>query len=69
MSKNHEKWLFGTDRMITALNEDAGAEPEGILRNVHMAVDRFVGTAEQFDDITMLCLKYLGSDTRGESHE
>ena len=44
------------------LNEDAGAEPEGILRNVHMAVDRFVGTAEQFDDITMLCLEYRGAD-------
>ena len=60
VSKNHEKWLFGTDRMITALNEDVAAEPEQVLRNVRLAVKRFVGTAEQFDDLTMLCLEYRG---------
>ena len=50
--------LFGTDRMIEALNSDAGAAPEQILKNVRAAVDGFVKDAEQFDDLTMLCLEY-----------
>ena len=52
--------LFGTERMIAALNEDPGAAPEDILHNVRRAVDDFVQKAEQFDDLTMLCLEYRG---------
>jgi sigma-B regulation protein RsbU (phosphoserine phosphatase) len=59
---NTENALFGTDRMIDALNTDASAGPEGVLRNVRASVDEFVGIAEQFDDITMLCLEYRGSE-------
>ena len=32
-----------------------------LLENVRVAVDRFVGDATQFDDLTMLCLEYKGS--------
>ena len=60
---NAEQELFGTDRMIAALNEDASAAPEELLKNVRKAVDAFVKDAEQFDDLTMLCLKYNGPDT------
>ena len=52
--------MFGTDRMIEALNIDAGAEPEEILRIVRREVDGFVGAAEQFDDLTMVCVEYRG---------
>ncbi|MBR0162478.1 MAG: SpoIIE family protein phosphatase [Oscillospiraceae bacterium] len=52
--------LFGTERMLNALNEEPDAAPEKILRNVHQAVDDFVKDAEQFDDVTMLCLEYKG---------
>ncbi len=52
--------MFGTDRMIEALNTCAGASPEEILKCVTDAVDAFVGEAAQFDDITMLCLEYKG---------
>ena len=52
--------LFGIDRTIEALKEDTSADPEAVLRNVRAAVDRFVGEAEQFDDLTMLCLEYKG---------
>ena len=52
--------LFGTERMLDALNQDAAAPPRQILRNVMKSIKRFVGDAEQFDDITMLCLKYVG---------
>ena len=57
------KELFGTDRMLAALNADASAAPEEILKQVRGAVDGFVKDAEQFDDLTMLCLEYRGGNT------
>jgi hypothetical protein len=36
--------------------------PESVLESVRTAVDRFAGIAEQFDDLTMLCLEYRGAD-------
>ena len=53
--------LFGTDRMIVALNQNPAADPKEILSNVRASVDEFVGGAEQFDDLTMLCLEYKGT--------
>ena len=52
---------FGTERMVNALNLDPSAAPEQILKNVRKAVDEFVKEAEQFDDLTMLCLEYNGN--------
>ena len=58
-----EKELFGTDRMLAALNDTPGdATPEDILKNVRKHVDIFVGEAEQFDDLTMLCIEYKGPE-------
>ena len=57
---NAENELFGTERMLDALNEDPDADPQTILKNVREGIDGFVSGAEQFDDITMLCLKYYG---------
>ncbi len=52
--------MFGIERMIDALNEEPDAGPERLIKNVRRAVDDFVHGAEQFDDLTMLCLEYLG---------
>ena len=52
--------LFGTERMVAALNEKPDAKPEEVLNNMRDAVNRFVKDAEQFDDLTMLCLEYTG---------
>ena len=38
----------------------ADRSPEELLACVKSAVDVFVGEAEQFDDLTMLCLEYKG---------
>lgn len=57
-----EKRLFGTERMLSALNGEPDARPKKVLENVRRAVDGFVGDAEQFDDLTMLCLEYFGSE-------
>lgn len=51
--------LFGLTRTLQALNQDGG-DPRTDLERVHSAVNAFVGDAEQFDDITMLCLEYRG---------
>ena len=56
--------LFGTERMLGALNAFAESSPREILTGVKDAVDAFVGEAEQFDDMTMLCLTYKGPNTR-----
>ena len=37
------------------------ASRKPILRRVRSAVDDFVGDAEQFDDLTMMCLEYKGA--------
>ena len=50
--------MFGTERMTEALNRDPEAPPEKVLENVRTAVREFVRDAEQFDDLTMLCLEY-----------
>ena len=55
-----EKELFGTDRMLEALNSQPDALPDQILANVRKHIDGFVKDAEQFDDLTMLCLEYKG---------
>ena len=52
--------LFGTDRMVDALNRVKAGSPEEILAGVDSAVNDFVKEAEQFDDLTMLCLEYKG---------
>ncbi len=54
--------MFGTERMIAALNAEPDASPEGLIKNVRRAVDGFVRDAEQFDDMTMPCLEYRGPD-------
>ena len=55
-----ENRMFGTERMLEALNREWEAAPQTILSNVTKAVNAFVNDAEQFDDLTMLCLEYKG---------
>ena len=59
---NANNELFGTDRMVEALNRNPGAEPEELLRNVRNSIDAFVGEAPQFDDTTMMGLHYTGTE-------
>ena len=61
---NAEQELFGTERMIDALNEHPDVAPVEILKNVRASVDGFVKEAEQFDDLTMLCVEYKGGEAK-----
>ena len=55
---NIEQELFGETRLLAVLN---GATAESVTekcKTVKRAIDAFVGEAEQFDDITMLSLRF-----------
>ena len=66
---NADRELFGLDRTREALNAAKDEPPEGILRSVDDAVARFVGDAEQFDDLTMLCIEYRGKPEEAQNEE
>ena len=51
---------FGIERVLTALNRDPEASPQQLIGSVRKDIDSFVNGAEQFDDITMLCIEYKG---------
>ncbi|WP_051656632.1 PP2C family protein-serine/threonine phosphatase [Butyrivibrio sp. AE3004] len=59
---NSKNDLFGTDRMLSALNENMEASPAELDKKVRERIYQFVKDAPQFDDITMLCLKFNGSN-------
>jgi sigma-B regulation protein RsbU (phosphoserine phosphatase) len=52
--------LFGNERLLAALNKNPDAAPEELLGTLREDIDTFVGEAPQFDDITMLCIKFFG---------
>lgn len=52
------KELFGEDRLIESLNENDNLSVEKLCNKVKSNVDKFVGNALQFDDITMLAVKF-----------
>ena len=60
--------LYGTDRMLAKLNETVGCGAEEVLAAMKKDVDDFTGEAPQFDDVTMLYLKFTGG-TAQEMHE
>ncbi len=57
---NSANELFGTDRMVEALRACEDSSPADLLTGVRARVDAFVGSAPQFDDLTMLCLRCSG---------
>lgn len=58
---NLQEEQFERERLLASLNEIPGASPIELLGQVKGNIDRFVGDAAQFDDITMLCMRYYGS--------
>lgn len=58
---NSDNALFGTERMLAALNAAPTAAPMELLHSVRRDIDGFVKEAPQFDDITMLCFELKGN--------
>ena len=59
-AKNVQGEQFELKRIVEALNTAPDSSPKELLDNVHRLADAFVGGAEQFDDLTMLCIEYKG---------
>ncbi|MBR0233906.1 MAG: SpoIIE family protein phosphatase [Synergistaceae bacterium] len=59
---NSSEELYGTDRMIKDLNKYTDSKIDELLINMKKEVDKFTGDAPQFDDITMLGLRYFGTN-------
>ena len=55
---NTENKLYGEDRLLIFMNQNASAEATEFLPALKANIDEFVGEAPQFDDITMLMFDY-----------
>ena len=53
-----ENKLYGEDRLLAFMNQNASAEATEFLPALKANIDEFVGEAPQFDDITMLMFDY-----------
>jgi sigma-B regulation protein RsbU (phosphoserine phosphatase) len=62
---NVNQKLYGEERLIKFLNKNNDTNPKNICNKIKEDVDKFVGEAPQFDDITLLALnlKCIRSDT------
>ena len=61
-STDSDKEMYGTERMLQALNEVKSESPKVVLEHMIQSALAFSGEAPQFDDTTMLCLDYYGSE-------
>ena len=50
--------LYGEERLLIFVNSLETIEPESLCKLIKEDVDKFVGTAPQFDDITMLAVNF-----------
>ena len=51
-----ENNMYGTDRLLEAMNSKEHTDPLELLRSITDNVDQFVGEADRFDDMTMLAV-------------
>ncbi len=54
--------MFGEDRLKASLDANGALDVESLCKRVRVDVDAFVGGAPQFDDMTMLALRYMGKE-------
>ncbi len=59
-AKNPNGEFYKMDRLVEALNRVKDEKSEDIVRNVKLDIEKFEEGAEQYDDITMMCLEYFG---------
>ena len=67
-AKNSAHKQFGMERLQAALSS-CGESPRAVLENIVQRVHRFVGDAEQSDDLTMLAIRYTPNRSDSASVE
>ena len=55
---NTEQQLYGEDRLLEFMNANKSTDAKKLLPKLKANIDKFVGEAPQFDDITMLMFDY-----------
>ncbi len=61
-AKNADDKLFGEERLLAAISSAPSTDPTALLPHIRGKIDEFAGETPQFDDITMLGLRYLGTE-------
>lgn len=61
-ARGEDNRMYGTKRIIETLNAYKDDSPQEILEGMAESVNAFTRDMPQFDDLTMLCLEYLGPD-------
>ena len=61
-ANNEKEEMFGTDRMVETLNIKPDADPKEIIERMTSSILDFTGETEQFDDTTMLYIKWKGPE-------
>ena len=59
---NRKNEQYGMQRLGKVLAQNSKKPPAELLHAIKADLDAFVGEAEQFDDITMLCVKFNAKD-------
>ena len=54
--------FYGTERLLETLNEHQGEDPTELIHHIHEDLHGFVGNAAQFDDVTMMCVEFIGPE-------
>ncbi len=65
--ENEKEELYGTERMIEALSRHGEEPVDELLVSMKREVDAFIGDSPQFDDLTMLALKYYGKEGKPQA--
>lgn len=63
-ASDREKKLYGEGRLLQIVKEAQGDDPGEFLQKIWEDIQDFQGEEEQFDDITMLALRYYGNEYR-----
>lgn len=58
--------FYGTERLLETLNEHQGEDPTELIHHIHLDLKGFVGNAAQFDDVTMMCVEFIGPEIVAE---
>ena len=62
-ARNAAGGFYGSERLAQALNGCPDASAESLVHHLKRDVALFVGDAAQFDDLTVLALRYLGPES------